>query len=283
MEVRVGLSTLLGRDEHPGEIPGWGPVPAEIARTMVAAQRAAQWRFAITDHTGQLILAGITRRRPHHPSPDHTAPDHTASQPPPCRGGIVELQLPATLLTELATNPDTCGTWAGIVTDLATQYTRHIQGGPWAPDSQNPTARFTGAALRRHVQIRDRSCVYPGCRSSAHSADLDHTRDHGLGGTTTEINSGPLCRHDHQLKTAGRWRLHQHEPGHFTWISPMGRTYHTQPPPITHDLPDPRPGAADPDESSLIMRDDSGPILERPPRPPDPPPTPPDPNEPPPF
>jgi Domain of unknown function (DUF222) len=188
-EVRVGLGTLLGRDEHPGEVPGWGPVPAEIARTMVIAQRAATWRFAITDSTGQLLLAGITRHRPHHLAP-------AVGELPPCRGGIVELQLPATLLTELTANPGTCGPWAGIVIDLAAQYARYTQEGWHGLDNQDPTARFAGAALRRHVQIRDRSCVHPGCRASAHSADLDHTFDHGLGGTSTEENSGPLCRHD---------------------------------------------------------------------------------------
>ncbi|HEX5348849.1 MAG TPA: DUF222 domain-containing protein [Pseudonocardiaceae bacterium] len=215
VEVRVGLATLLGRDQHPGEIPGWGPVPAGIARTMVAAQRAAEWRFAITDPTGQLLLAGITRRRPHHPAPDHTTLGHTASQQPR-RGGVVELQLPATLLTDLAASPESCGEWAGIVTDIATQYTQYTQCGPGKPHAQDPTTRFAGAALRRHVQIRDRFCVYPGCRATACSADLDHTHDHALGGPTTDTNSGPLCRHDHQLKTAGWWRLHQAQPGHFT-------------------------------------------------------------------
>jgi hypothetical protein len=279
VEVRVGLSTLLGRDEHPGEVAGWGPVPAGIARTMVTAHRAAQGRYAITDPTGQLLLAGITRRRSHHP-----VPADTVGPLPPCQGGIVELQLPATLLTELATDPETCGEWAGVIADLAAQYTRYTQDGWRGLDAQDPTARFAGAALRRHVQIRDRSCVYRGCRASAHSADLDHTRDHTLGGPTTEINSGPLCRHDHQLKTAGRWQLHQPKPGHFTWISPLGRTYHTKPPPITHNLPDPRPRHADPYQPSLLMYDDGRPILERPPPRSDPPPsTPPDPDEPPPF
>ncbi|HSZ28468.1 MAG TPA: hypothetical protein VK784_01770, partial [Pseudonocardiaceae bacterium] len=64
VELRVGLSTLLGRDRHPGEIPGWGPVTAETARIIVATQRTGEWRYAITDSEGQLILAGITRRRP---------------------------------------------------------------------------------------------------------------------------------------------------------------------------------------------------------------------------
>jgi hypothetical protein len=137
--------------------------------------------------------SGITRRRPHHP-------ESAIGELPPCRGGIVELPLPATLLTELAPHPDACGPWAGIVTDLATQYTQHGWRGL---EDQDPSARFAGAALRRHVQIRDRSCLHPGCRASTQGADLDHTRDHTLGGATTETNSGPLCRHDHQLKTAG--------------------------------------------------------------------------------
>lgn len=102
VEVRVGLSTPLGHDQHPGDVPGWGPVPAEVARTMVAAHRGAQWRYAITDATGGLVLAGITRRRPHHPAP-------AVGELPPCRGGIVELQVPATLLNELATDPETGG------------------------------------------------------------------------------------------------------------------------------------------------------------------------------
>jgi Domain of unknown function (DUF222) len=269
VEVRAGLSMLLGRDRHPGEIPGWGPVPAEVARTVVAAQRAAEWRFALTDPAGQLLLAGITRRRPH-----NTAP---AGELPPCRGGIVELHMPVTLLTELAANLDACGEWAGVVADIAAQYT---QCGRRGPTAQDPTARFAGAVLRRHVQIRDRSCVYPGCRYPARGADLDHTFDHIHGGPTTEANSGPLCRHDHRLKHVGGWRLYQPEPGHFTWISPLGRTYHTQPPPITHDQPEPRPHpCVNLDHPPFVVApDDDTPILERPPPQPDPPS--PDPDEP---
>lgn len=275
VELRVALSTLFGRDEHPGEVAGWGPITAQIARTMVIAQRAAEWRYAITDPAGQLLLAGVTRRRPLLPAP--------APKLPPCRGGIVELQLPAVLLTELAANPQACGEWAAVVADLAAQYTQ----ADWpAWSTQDPSARFAGAALRRHVQIRDRSCVFVGCRGLARSADLDHTVDYARGGATTDVNSGPLCRHDHQLKTGGQWRLSQPEPGHFTWISPLGRRYHTQPPPIPHDLPDPlpRPSQLD-DDPSLTMRDEAGPILERPPPRPDPPPTlvPPDNDQPPPF
>lgn len=195
------------------------------------------------------------------------------------------MQLPAALLTELAAHLDGCGEWAGVVADLAAQYTQYQECGWRGPIAQDPTARFAGAVLRRHVHIRDRSCVYMGCRYPARSADLDHTVGYTYGGPTTEANSGPLCRHDHRLKDVGRWRLHQPEPGHFTWVSPLGRTYRAQPPPITTDLPEPRPRPGDPDYPSLATPDDDTPILERPPPQPDPPPpiALPDPDPPPPF
>jgi hypothetical protein len=98
IEIRVGLATLLGLDEQPGEIPGLGPVLAEVARAVVARQvRGAEWRFAVTDPDGYLLLAGVTRRRPR----DTGVADRPSA---PSRGGIVELQVPAEQLAQLAAN-----------------------------------------------------------------------------------------------------------------------------------------------------------------------------------
>jgi hypothetical protein len=85
------------------------PTEPQTARTAVAAQRrGAQRRFAIVDAEGYLLLAGVTRRRPHLPDAD---------PPPAVRGGIVELHIPETLLktllTELAADATTSGEWAG--------------------------------------------------------------------------------------------------------------------------------------------------------------------------
>ncbi|MGQ0715957.1 MAG: hypothetical protein ACT4NP_01360, partial [Pseudonocardiales bacterium] len=114
----------------------------------------------------------------------------------------------------------------------------------------------------------------------------DHTIDHAQHGLTTNANQGPVCQHDHRLKHIGGWRLSQPEPGHFTWISPLGTIYHTQPPPIIDDLPDPHPGPPHPPYLPTATIEGL-PILERPPPRPDPPPAPPhdpaDPDEPPPF
>ncbi|MGH3810325.1 MAG: HNH endonuclease signature motif containing protein, partial [Pseudonocardiaceae bacterium] len=268
-------------------------VTAETARALAAAQHRAEWRYAITDPEGQLILGGITRRRPS--APEASGPDSgpdtglPLTGRAPIRGGIVELQIPATLLTELAAHPETCGLWATVINDIATQYRTSATDAPdgaGGTGKQDPAARFAGAVLRRHVQIRDRTCVYPGCRCSARHADLDHTLDHGRGGMTTEANSGPVCRHDHRLKHEGGWRLHQPDSGHFVWISPLGRVYHTQPQPITTDLPDPLPGPEYLDALPPATHDEHGPIFYWPPPPPDPPPAPSpadDPDEPPPF
>ncbi|MGH3670343.1 MAG: hypothetical protein ACRDSH_06870 [Pseudonocardiaceae bacterium] len=61
IEVRVRLSTLLGLDEHPAELPGWGPIPAAAARDLVAAQHTAEWRVAIVDTEGYLLHGEVKR------------------------------------------------------------------------------------------------------------------------------------------------------------------------------------------------------------------------------
>ena len=87
IEIRVGLATLLGLDEHPAEIPGLGLLVAPDARLRVAQQARAEWRFAITTPEGTLLSEGHTRHRP----------TGIRRDGPPA--GIVELHIPATLLT----------------------------------------------------------------------------------------------------------------------------------------------------------------------------------------
>ncbi|MGH3390551.1 MAG: DUF222 domain-containing protein, partial [Actinomadura sp.] len=72
VELTADLPTLLGLAQRTGELAGWGPVIADIAR-QIADQRAATgadgrmvgntvWRFSITDaFTGALLHHGTTR------------------------------------------------------------------------------------------------------------------------------------------------------------------------------------------------------------------------------
>jgi hypothetical protein len=98
-------------------------------------------------------------------------------------------------------------------------------------------ARFPGAGLRRHVQMRDRTCVAPGCRRAARKTDIDHTHDHARGGATVRANMAPLCLPHHTMKHRGGWTLTQPEPGWFRWRSPLGQLYRTRGEPIAVDLP----------------------------------------------
>ena len=240
VEIRVGLSTLIGLDELPGEIPGLGPVIADVARATVAGQhRGAEWRFAITDPDRYLLLAGVTRRRPH-PTPSGAGRS---------RGGIVELHLPVALLEQLVAVPMRCGSWAGIVADLAAQYARRDQLN--GDLDRRPGARFARAALARHVQVRDRFCCHPGCGCPARRSELDHTRDHHRGGSTVTGNLGPGCWRHHPFKHGLGWQLSQPEPGRFVWRSPLGQVYGTRGEPISPPTADVRPRGDEHDDGDV--------------------------------
>lgn len=150
VDIRVDLTTLLELDSAAGEIPGWGPVVADLARQVVTDQQGSRWEYAITDpESGEPLATGVTRRRP-------------------------------------------------------------------------------TTALRRHVVARNQTCVFPGCRHPAQSAQIDHTLDYAKGGLTAVENLGPLCAHDHlTVKHQGGWILEQTRPGTFRWTSPRSHTYTT--------------------------------------------------------
>jgi hypothetical protein len=254
VEIRVGLATLLGLDERCGEIPGLGPVLPDVARGLVADQRrGAQWRFAVTDADGHLIFAGVTRRRP-----DGSMPRRGA-----CQGGVVELHVSVHVLGQLAAAPATAGAWAPVVADLATQYAdRHRV---LARLDASPGARFASAALARHIEVRDRTCSFPGCRGSSYTADKDHTNPHANGGLTTRCNIGPLCRRHHRYKSLGWWRLSQPSPGEFCWTSPLGRLYRTRGDPINPPSTPPCPRPPSPNAVPEQPLRHSRPMLTHPP------------------
>jgi len=64
VDVVIPIETLAEASDAPGEIPGIGPVVADVARQVAAEQADAEWRFTVTDHGGKVAHTGITRRRP---------------------------------------------------------------------------------------------------------------------------------------------------------------------------------------------------------------------------
>jgi hypothetical protein len=76
VEVVVSLDTLLGHSDLPAELPGIGPVTAQVARQAVRAMPDARWRFSIYDSLGRLAHHGTSGARAarSHPGPDDQDP-----------------------------------------------------------------------------------------------------------------------------------------------------------------------------------------------------------------
>jgi hypothetical protein len=149
VHISTGLDTLVGLAAHPGELNGYQPVIADIARQVAEQQEDAEWRWSVTDPaTGHVVHDGITRRRP-------------------------------------------------------------------------------SAALRRSVQARDTTCVFPGCRMPSVDCDINHTKRWVDGGETTEANQAPLCRHGHIIKDHIGWTYLRLPNGDYRWTSKLGHTYTT--------------------------------------------------------
>jgi len=85
------------------------------------------------------------------------------------------------------------------------------------------------ADLRRAVQLRDRTCRFPGCRRRAKGCDVDHTKAWQHGGATDICNLACLCRRHHSLKHEMRWQVRQQSGGVLEWTSTLGRHYTTEP------------------------------------------------------
>lgn len=148
VDIVVDLETLIGLSESPAEIPGMGPVIADIARQVVAEQADAEWRYTVTDENGQVAHTGITQRRP-------------------------------------------------------------------------------SVAQRCHIEARNPTCVFPGCRMPSRNCDIDHTVAVVDGGPTTTCNLAPLCRHHHRVKHEAPWQLTRQHRGGYRWMSRLGHSYTT--------------------------------------------------------
>jgi hypothetical protein len=65
VHLTVDLTTLIGLDDHAGDLAGYGPIIADLARHITEDQRHSPWRYTVTHpDTGQPIATGTTRRRP---------------------------------------------------------------------------------------------------------------------------------------------------------------------------------------------------------------------------
>lgn len=101
VQVIVNLSTLIGQDDEPGWIDGYGPVSAGYAREL-AHDPTGTWRRLITDPvSGQPLDYGTTRYRP----PQHLA-DHVIARDGSCTFPYCDHRARRSDLDHLAAYPD---------------------------------------------------------------------------------------------------------------------------------------------------------------------------------
>jgi hypothetical protein len=63
IHVTVATSTLIGQDDQPAELAGYGPISARTARRLATTENA-NWRTLLTDDAGQLVDVGRRSYRP---------------------------------------------------------------------------------------------------------------------------------------------------------------------------------------------------------------------------
>jgi len=272
LRLWVGLGTLTGWDRRPGELLGWGPVHAELARAIAAADTLSWWCVRTSpDGTPQTIVP--LRTRP------------AVARPGAAAGvwGEVWIQVTDPMWTLLRHGggrragpdglPDPGGGWHRVLEEITTRLATTRAG----PPNRDPTARLPGRALRRWIAVRDRRCPFSGCQMPAHRGDADHSRPHAHRGPTIDTNLTMPCPSHHRLREHG-WRLHHdpHRPGHVQWTSRLGHRYHRRPPPGLDTLPDPAATAlrdhdADPHPHWPSSWANPASCLDQPPPPPAPP------------
>jgi hypothetical protein len=94
VDIHVDLTTLARLSDNPGELAGYGPVIADIARQVAENQPGAEWRWTLTDpDTGLVVDNGITRRRPTSRQRRHVEARHRSCVFPGCRMPAVDCDL----------------------------------------------------------------------------------------------------------------------------------------------------------------------------------------------
>jgi hypothetical protein len=216
--LTVPLATLADLAGRPGELPGLGPIDPWLARDLAAAAARnpeTTWCVTVTDEHGHAIGHGCARPQPknHAKRAGPAPPGFTftpASRDGPHNGyGTWRLGTPGP-------GPDLTVALDSLTTDPCDHWFESRGHDP-------------GARLRHLAQVRHATCASPICRRPASQCDHEHNIPYEAGGRTCLCNTGPKCRHDHRLKQHPKWKVDQLPDGTFTWTTPAGRTYTTEP------------------------------------------------------
>lgn len=94
VHMHVGLNTLAGLDNQPGELAGYGPVIADVARQVAKDLHNEEWTCTVTDETtGNIVCTGTTQRRPTTTQRRHLQARYPNCVWPGCRMASVDCDL----------------------------------------------------------------------------------------------------------------------------------------------------------------------------------------------
>ena len=153
--------------------------------------------------------------------------------------GTLDIRVDLTTLIGLDDRAAELGGYGPVVADIGRQMTERF-GVSWRIGVTDRSGRVVHSGVTRRrptsadgraVEVRDQTCVFPGCRMPASSCDLDHRIRVVDGGITHPDQLVPLCRHDHVIRHRFDWTYVRNQDGSHTWTSPLGVEYE-RPPPI---------------------------------------------------
>jgi hypothetical protein len=100
VQVTLAASTALGIDDRPGELAGYGPIPASLAR-QIASDQTGTWRRITTDELGRLVDYGRSTYRPPAPLARHVIGRDVTCCFPDCARPAVICEIDHTLEWDL--------------------------------------------------------------------------------------------------------------------------------------------------------------------------------------
>jgi hypothetical protein len=200
----VKASTAAGHDDDPADIPGYGPVPASVARRLIAGlpDRDADdtvdddpWRFDDPEDPDGRWDSGF---RP---------PDTSRIEPHPGGCDVV----PGADVRFMILPVDTTTGWLVKPDDPMLDRGRD--------------RRLASKRQSDYITDRDRECFMPACSRPAEDNDVDHRDGWTDGGQTNVDTMGSGCAHHNRTTKNNGWTTIPGPNGTATLISPLGRRY----------------------------------------------------------
>jgi len=272
VNVTIALPTLLGLDDNPAELTGYGPIPAQIARDLATSPDSTLRRLVTDPLTGALLG---TDGHPHpalstnplnalNPLPATTPPPGARSTPPAPTG----CASPTGSVSVSPTGSVSPGADAIRATDPSCADPGRADPGRADPGRADPspadsspadsstgqspapaTATPAPPAPQCEVAAAGGGSYRPPAWMARHVTARD-TRCTAPGcrqpahrcdidhirpwptGPTCPCNLHPLCRRHHRMKQAPGWSVRRDPDGTTTWTTPTGLATTTDAEPV---------------------------------------------------